>query len=499
MLEELHPEVEKSREALQKLGTRLDRKTKGAWVEVALRKQLDVRRLPDAAVVLVDSVRMQGQIDAIRTGYGQRVIHVHLTAPVDVLAARYAERKKKKKGRLKELRSYKEVQKDPTESKVERLKKGADIVIDSKRCTEDDVVVRAAAHVGMYGREYLPLVDVLVGGQFGSEGKGQIAAYLAPEYDYIVRVGGPNAGHTVFMEPENHVFHHLPSGTTKSEAHLVLGPGAVLNVDKLLEEIGRYSVDLNRLSIDPNAMIISPGDIKAEEGIRRSIGSTKQGVGQATARKITKRNKSTKLAKDIRVLRHFIRPTFELLDRAFRDEKRILLEGTQGTGLSLHHGPYPCVTSRETTVAGCLADAGISPGRVRKVIMVCRTYPIRVAGKQSGPFAHEIEWEDIAERSGLSVEDLRGREITTTTRRDRRVGEFEWTWLRRAASLNAPTDIALTFADYLDRRNRTARRFEQLRPETIRFIEEVERVATAPVSLIATRFHSRSIIDRRSW
>src|SRR5690606_13520366 len=113
----------------------------------------------------------------------------------------------------------------------------------------------------------------------------------------------------------------------------------------------------------------------------------------------------------------------------FRRGCRVMLEGTQGTGLSLFHGTYPWVTSRDTTVAGCLSEAGISPNRVRKVIMVCRSYPIRVqnpAGATSGPMAREINWETVAERSGVPVEELQSNERTSTTKRKRRVAEFDW-------------------------------------------------------------------------
>jgi adenylosuccinate synthase len=99
----------------------------------------------------------------------------------------------------------------------------------------------------------------------------------------------------------------------------------------------------------------------------------------------------------------------------------------------------------------------------------------------------------------VQLSELLEKEKGSRTHRRRRVGEFDWALLRRSASLNGPTDIALTFVDYISAMNRAARRFEQLTPETIRFIEEIERVAEAPVSLISTRFHFRSIIDRRSW
>jgi adenylosuccinate synthase len=111
----------------------------------------------------------------------------------------------------------------------------------------------------------------------------------------------------------------------------------------------------------------------------------------------------------------------------------------------------------------------------------------------------EIDWATVARRSGIDLRELEDVEQTSTTNRRRRVAEFDWVQLRRSTLLNDPTDIALTFIDYLEVSNRHARRFEQLTPSTIRFIEEVERVAGAPVSLISTRFGLRSVIDRRAW
>jgi adenylosuccinate synthase len=404
---------------------------------------------------------------------------------------------------MDELLSYEEVRQNVTERNVGRLAADADVVIDTQRCREEDVLVRAASHLGFYGRSYERLVDVLIGGAYGSEGKGQIVSYLAREYDYLVRVGGPNAGHRVWMDPEPYPFHVLPSGALHSEAKLIIGPGAVIGVDQLQKEINDCDVDADRLSIDPQAMIIEPADIEWEKKhLEAAIGSTAQGVGHATARRILNRHTSVTLAKDVLELQRYIRPTREVLDRAFFNGKRVLLEGTQGTGLSLYHGTYPYVTSRDSSVGGCLAEAGIAPSRVRKIILVTRTYPIRVAdppGGTSGPMGLDITWEEVAERSKLSVQEILGTEITTTTKRGRRVAEFNWELLRIAASLNAPTDVALTFADYIDKRNQSARRFEQLTTETIRMVEEIERVAAAPVSLIATGFGPRVIIDRRAW
>ncbi len=494
------------RAALQKAGERLDRKTNGRWVAAEITRVLG--EMSDASGssvesrrVLVDSSRLLSQIEALRQAFGQRVVHIHLTAPEAELRRRYLTRRTA----MRELPSYAALRRDRTEAVIDRLKASADIVIDTHRNTRDDVVVRVASQLGFYGRGCERLVDVLVGGEYGSEGKGQISAYLAPEYDVLVRVGGPNAGHQVFEVPTPRTWHHLPSGTARNpRAQVVLGPGAVLRVPNLLAEIASAEVSYKRLSIDPKAMIISDEDIKAETGLKASIGSTGQGVGYATARKVLRGGGTDRvlLAKDVPALRRYVRDALEILENAYAKGRRVFLEGTQGTGLSLHHGEYPHVTSRDTTVGGCLGEAGISPARVRRIVMVCRTYPIRVQsppGKTSGRMSRELKWAEIARRSRIPLKELRKNERTSTTKRKRRVGEFDWVLIRRAASLNGPTDIALTFADYIDVQNRKARRFDQLSPETLQFIAELERVASAPVSLVATRFAFRSIIDRRMW
>jgi len=492
----LRRELAADRRAMQLFGERLDKETDGKWVLDALTKLV---RTPGQRVI-VDSVRILKQIRTIRQAYGFAVVHIHLTAPEHVLGARYLTRKGTG---FRELKSYSAVERNPTEARVDELQNAADAVIDTARCTPTDVLVRAATHLGLYSRNYASAVDVIVGGQFGSEGKGHISSYLSREYEILVRVGGPNAGHKVFVTPDPYTHHQLPSGTLRSpDSRLIISPGCVLNAGNLLKEVAECKVGADRLSIDPQAMVITDEDIKRESGLVKGIGSTGQGVGFATSRRITKRGAGVKLAKDIKDLRPFIRETWTILENAFRDGQKVLVEGTQGAGLSLYHGKYPYVTSRDTSVAGCLSEAGIPPSRVRRVIMVCRTYPIRVESPKtssSGPMGIEIDWKAVSKRSGIPLKQLEDTEKTSTTHRRRRVAEFDWELLRRASALNGPTDVALAFVDYLNRKNENARRYEQLDVRTINFIEELERVAAAPVSLISTRFDFRSIIDRRAW
>ncbi len=494
------------RTVLQEFGEMLDKKTSGAWVRDDLQKI--ERNEPQDALIVVDAIRHPGQIKFLRRAYSRRIVHVHLTANRKELERRYVERQKCGSD-IAELASYAAVLANATESKVETLADTADVVVNSDLCNPDDIVVRVASHLGWYGREYLRSVDVLVGGQYGSEGKGQVAAYLSSEYDLLVRVGGPNAGHKVKIPGTNEVFtfRHLPSGSLSSNARLLIGAGAVVHVPTLLEEIAKAKIGVDRLMIDPQAMTISEADRHRERGaqdVRVLIGSTGQGVGQATARRITCRGKSgVKLARDIPALKPYLHESCDVFQRLFRERKRVFLEGTQGTALSIYHGHYPHTTSRDTTVAGCLAESGISPSRVRKVIMVCRTYPIRVGSpskeRTSGFMSKEIRWAEIERRAGFPLGAIAKHEVGSVSGNPRRVAEFDWVLLRKAASLNAPTDIALTFTDYLDHRNARACRFEQLTQPTIRFIEEIEQVAAAPVTLISTRFDERSIIDRRAW
>ena len=494
----IHNDSESNLKVLQDEDDKYDKETNGRCVLNELKKWVSLNS--SSKGVIVDSVRIIEQIDAINEAYWPRVIHIHLTATKAELEKRYSA---SSKAELDARITYESVKENSTLSQIGSISSSADLVIDTKRCTMDDVLIKAVSYLDIDGGTGRGYVDVVVGGQYGSEGKGQICAYLSEEYDILVRVGGPNAGHSVFERSGKYIYHILPSGTRMNKtAKIVLGPGMVLNRDILLKEIKECKITNTRLSIDPQAMIITKEDKEKENVLVKSIGSTGQGVGAATARRIMNRSEGSTLAKDCKELKAYIRNTSSILEEAFTQNKKVLLEGTQGTGLSLYHGPYPYVTSRDTTVSGCLSEAGIAPRMVRKVILVCRVYPIRVQsppGGTSGPLSQEISWKEVANRSGYSETDLIKEEKTSTTKRQRRVGEFEWPLLHRSAVLNGATDIALTFTDYINKDNVKARRFEQLTLETKNFIQEVERVANAPVSLISTGFNLKSVIDRRIW
>lgn len=511
--------IASDRLSLQKLGDALDEETDHRWLFEAY--EMYANSLPPDEPVVIDNIRTAEQLEHFRKNRRLDVMHVHLYAPRDVLQSRFerhlAERKMEAASNYDDADPLKDLE------DIESFKRDADVRINTGRTDNLDNVVRVAARLGLYSPPTNRCVDVIVGGQYGSEGKGHVSAYLAKDYDVLVRVGGPNAGHTVSSASGVFTYHQLPSGARDVDAEILLGPGMTLRVEDLLEEIKKCGITPERLFIDPQVMIIEDQDIEAEKEMVAKIASTGRGGGAAAARRILGRKPgAVRLARDVLELKPYVGEgplyrgsTATRLEIAYRQGHSILLEGTQGSGLSIFHGMYPYVTSRDTNVAGCLAEAGISPSRVRRILLVVRPTPIRVAdpdrkdGAQetSGTLKHPTTFEIVATLAGLNPEEISRLEKTSTTKRDRRVGWFEWDQFRHACSLNAPTDIVLTFADYLDVKNEHARRFEQLSPDTIKFIEELERIAQAPVSLINTRFPRnsdeaidlRTVIDRRNW
>ena len=505
------------RASLQSLGDELDHSTDHRWLLDSLLHAMS--QWTDDRPIVLDNIRTSKQLEAFRQQPGLDVTHVHLYAsPKSELVERFRRTNKELDAESAKV-EYDKADLMKQVADIEQFADDADVRINTVRSDGADTVVRVAARLGLLSPPNTRCVDVIVGAQFGSEGKGHVAAYLAKDYDVLVRVGGPNAGHTVSSASGIYTYHQLPSGARDTTAKLLLGPGMTINVDKLLSEIAECGITEDRLYIDPQAMVIEQQDIDAEQSkIVGTISSTGQGGGAAAARRITGRGEvTTRLARDVEELKPYVGvapdyrgSSLRQLESAYASGQSVLLEGTQGSGLSLFHGDYPYVTSRDTNVAGCLAEAGISPSRVRRVIMVTRLTPIRVADPEngtSGPLKHEITFDIVAEQAGLDPAEVTSLEKTSTTHRPRRVGWFEWEEFRRACELNGPTDIVLTFADYVSVKNQSARRFEQLTQDTIKFVEELERVAHAPVSLINTRFSRnpnedldvRTIIDRRTW
>ena len=329
---------------------------------------------------------------------------------------------------------------------------------------------------------------VVVGGFFGDEGKGKIISYLAIKDNpkIIVRGGaGPNAGHTIRDGDKVYKVRMLPSGFLNKNAKVMIGPGVVVNPDVLNKEIQDFDV-IGRAFIDKHCGIIEEThlvrDSKGE--LKEKIGSTGSGTGPANADRAMR---ILNLAKDFDSLSPLIVDVPLEVNSAISANEHVLIEGTQGTFLSLWHGTYPFVTSKDVTASGICADIGIGPTKIDEVIVVFKSYVTRVG---TGPLDKELSVED-AEKKGWS-------EFGTVTGRQRRAAEFDFDLARRAIMLNGATQISITKLDVLfaDCAGKTS--FTELSDDAKAFIKNIETELHTPVTLIGTGPEVRDVIDRRN-
>ena len=331
---------------------------------------------------------------------------------------------------------------------------------------------------------------VVVGAQWGDEGKGKVVDYLAGSFDYIVRVaGGHNAGHTVIIGNEKHVLQLIPCGILRPRQHAVIGMGVVIDPFALVKEIDMLAasgVDVNgRLHISNRAHLIFPYHReldKAAESARgaNKIGTTSRGIGPAyedkmarrglrmcdllepalfrekAARVVAEKNRLAKGAygadidfspevdETLRLgekIRGYICDSAELVNHALQAGKSVLFEGAQGTMLDIDHGTYPYVTSSSATSGGATTGAGVPPTRIKHVLGISKAYTTRVGG---GPFPTEmpdLEAQEVRER---------GKEFGAVTGRPRRCGWLDLAVLRYAKMINGIDSLVITKLDVFD-------------------------------------------------
>lgn len=330
---------------------------------------------------------------------------------------------------------------------------------------------------------------ILVGAQWGDEGKGKIIDVLTEEADIVVRTqGGNNAGHTVFIGPKKYVLHLVPSGILRNDKVCVIGNGVVIDPVSLVEEIQgllKLGVKVNgNLFVSETAHIVFPyhRELDAQREIlkgKNKIGTTKRGIGPAYGDKaarvgmrmidlvnperfesilkqrIKDNNEVLKAfgAKPLsfkkvfesytaaaKVLKPFVRNTVVYLHEATRRGANILFEGAQGTFLDIDHGTYPFVTSSNTTAGGACTGSGVPPNRMDRVMGVMKAYTTRVG---EGPLPTENA--EIAD-----MLHAMGREFGATTGRARRCGWFDAVATRHATMVNGIDELAITNVDGLD-------------------------------------------------
>lgn len=345
-------------------------------------------------------------------------------------------------------------------------------------------------------------VLAVVGGQYGSEGKGVVVHYLANRYDAHVRVGGPNAGHSFNHEGSVFKMQALPCGWTNRHANLVIGRGAIVNpalLAKEIEMVQRSSPSVkNRIFIDAGAGVLSDDHHNEEGGtggeLHQRIGSTGEGVGAARHARMRRDpagfQRIYEVAAQYGLDSMVYQDTASCLMRWLDSGDNILLEGTQGSGLSLIHGPWPYVTTADTNAAQMAADIGLAPRLVNRTCLVVRSHPIRVAGN-SGPLKGELSWADLSRDLGRTVE-----ERTTVTKKVRRVGSWDEDLVLQSVLLNQPTSLALMFADYISPEDEGKRTMSSLSTRTKKFVEYLERLTGVAVALIGTGGPSWAIVDR---
>ncbi len=325
-------------------------------------------------------------------------------------------------------------------------------------------------------------VSIVVGGQFGSEGKGKVAYEIARQHKscVAVRVGGCNSGHTVIGPHGSPIkFQVLPTPSILPSANSVIAAGSYIDPDILYAEIQATGLTPDRLMIDENALLITPDNKEAEinANLREAIGSTNSGTGAAVISRL-RRDGSAKFASEDQRLAPYICNARSFLRQRLNGGERVVIEGTQGFGLSpLHSCDYPNVTTRDTTAAGFLSETGLSPFDVDEIVMVIRAFPIRVAGN-SGPLPNETDWETVTAESGYNEELV---EYTTVTNNVRRVARFDAEVVKSSIEANSPSSIVLNHVDYVDAGTRSSHAHS---PVTEAFVADIERQIDHPISFV---------------
>ncbi|MDD4299673.1 MAG: adenylosuccinate synthetase [Methanomicrobium sp.] len=329
---------------------------------------------------------------------------------------------------------------------------------------------------------------IIVGGFFGDEGKGKIVAHVAhkDKPSIISRGGvGPNAGHTVKVGEKEYGVRMIPSGFVYPDARLFIGSGVLVDPNVLKAEIEKVGVE-GRIFIDGRCSIIEEEHIlqdKGNEHLSKKIGSTGTGCGPANVARV---NRTAKQAKDMPELQKYLTDAALEINTALDRGENVILEGTQGFGISLYFGTYPFVTSKDTSASQIAADNGVGPTRVDDVIVVFKAYPTRVG---EGPFGTEMSREE-SHRLGI-------QEFGTVTHRERRIGVWDGEMAKYSAMINGCTIGAITGIDHVDPECFGATEYSQLTPKALEFLKNAEKDIGVPIKLISTGPEMSQIIDIR--
>ncbi len=332
------------------------------------------------------------------------------------------------------------------------------------------------------------MLNIVTGGFYGDEGKGKIVSYLGikDKPSLSIRTGGTNAGHTIVHQGKTWKLRIIPSAFLNNSTRLALGPGAVTSLDTLINEIKETGTE-NRILIDRHVGIITERERELErqdEYLMKVVGSTGQGVGYAESERILRK---LKLASSYKDLEKFLVDIPEVTIDAVEKGENVLVEGTQGFLLSLYHGNYPYVTSRNTTSSGILSEVGVGPRYVKDVMVVFKSFITRVGG---GPLEGEMSQKEATEKGLI--------EYGTVTGRPRRVSNFNIEIAKQSIKVNSATQVAITKIDALFKDAYKVRTFDKLPSTAKKWIDEIESELKTPITLIGTGEETEDTIDLRS-
>jgi adenylosuccinate synthase len=329
---------------------------------------------------------------------------------------------------------------------------------------------------------------VIVGGFFGDEGKGKVVAYLSikDQPAIVARAGvGTNAGHSFNFRGTLYRVRQVPSGFPYEKARLLVGPGVLVDPKIFFDEVETTKVK-GRVGVDKQCAIIEQAHIerdKKDTHLSSKVGTTGTGTGPCNADRALR---VTKLARDILELGEYLADVSKEVNDAVDKNRTVIIEGTQGTFLSLFHGTYPYCTSKDVCASQACSDVGIGPTKIDDVLVVFKAYVTRVgAGELSGELS-----EEETKRRGWT-------EYGTVTGRLRRAAPFNFDLARRAVMLNGATEIAITKLDIMFPVCKGAKTAEELPKEALSFLKKVEEGTGVPVKFVGTGPEIDSIIDLR--
>ena len=329
---------------------------------------------------------------------------------------------------------------------------------------------------------------IIVGGFWGDEGKGKIISYIAySENPAIIARGGvgTNAGHTVVFKGKTFGLRMIPSGFTSEKSRLLVGAGVLVDPEIFLREIEETGCK-NRIAVDYQTGVIEQRHREHDQKdahLSKKIGSTGTGCGPANE---DRARRTLKLAKDVPELQPYLTDVSKEINDAISAGKSVVLEGTQGTMLSLFHGTYPFVTSKDVSASQMCSDVGIGPTKVDEVIVVFKAFMTRVG---EGPMPGTLSEEEMEKRGWT--------EHGTVTGRPRRSAPIDFDTARKAIRLNGATQIALTKLDIIFPNIAGANSANKLTKEALDFIANIEKETGIPVTFVGTGPEAEALIDLR--